>query len=146
MSATALQPTTLATPRLRPASLPPGPHAPRPPALRVLEGGRSPAGQARRAVYRRRRLAVLAVLTVVVAAALLLASAVLARVAGDGTPDPVAGSSAAAAEVHVVQPGDTLWSIARSLEPEGDVRLVVDRLVDLNGGAPITVGQQLVLP
>ena len=144
MSATALQPTTLATPRLRPASLPPGPHAPRRPALRVLEGGRSPAGQARRAVYRRRRLAVLAVLAVVVTAALLLASAVLARVAGDGTPDPVAGSSSA--EMHVVQPGDTLWSIARSLEPEGDVRLVVDRLVDLNGGAPITVGQQLVLP
>ena len=150
MSATALQPTTLATPRHRPASLPPGPHAPRRPALRVLEGGRSPAGQARRAVYRRRRLAVLAVLAVVVTAALLLASAVLARVAGDGTPDPVAGSSSSssssAAEVHVVQPGDTLWSIARSLEPEGDVRLVVDRLVDLNGGAPITVGQQLVLP
>ena len=145
MSATALQPTTLATPRLRPASVPPGPHAPQRPALRVLEGGRSPAGQARRAVYRRRRLAVLAVLAAVVAAALLLASAVLARVAGDGTPDPVAGSSATA-EVHVVQPGDTLWSIARSLEPEGDVRLVVDRLVDLNGGAPITVGQQLVLP
>jgi LysM repeat protein len=111
----------------------------------VLEGGRSPAGQARRAVYRRRRLAALAILVAVVAVALLLASAVLARVAGDGTPDPVAGSSAPA-EVHVVQPGDTLWSIARSLEPEGDVRLLVDRLVDLNGGAPITVGQQLVLP
>jgi nucleoid-associated protein YgaU len=145
MSATALQPTTIAAPRLRPASVPPGPHAPQRPALRVLEGGRSPAGHARRAVYRRRRLTVLAILVAVVAAILLLASAVLARVAGDGTPDPVAGSSSAA-EVHVVQPGDTLWSIARSLEPEGDVRLVVDRLVDLNGGAPITVGQQLVLP
>jgi Tfp pilus assembly protein FimV len=110
----------------------------------VLEGGRAPARVAQQALYRRRRLAVLAVVAVVLVAALLLANAVLARTAGGGTPHPVAGTSPAAGVI--VQPGDTLWSIARRLAPDADVRLVVDQLVDLNGRAPLTVGQRLQLP
>ena len=48
---------------------------------------------------------------------------------------------------YVVQPGDTLWSIARSLQPEGDVRPVVHGLLDANGGAPaLSVGQVLMVP
>jgi hypothetical protein len=47
--------------------------------------------------------------------------------------------------VHVVQAGDTLWSIARTLHPDGDVRPLVDRLVELNGGDHLEVGQVLVL-
>ena len=39
--------------------------------------------------------------------------------------------------VYVVQPGDTLWSIARELDPTGDVRADVDRLADLNGTAAL---------
>lgn len=131
-------------PRHQPTTVPPGPGSPRRPALRVLEGGRAPGRLAQRAVYRRRRLAVLAVVLLLTAAVLVLANAVLARTAGDGTPAPVAGTSAST--VHVVQPGDTLWSIARELEPAGDVRLTVDRLVELNGGAPLVVGQRLELP
>ena len=58
------------------------------------------------------------------------------------------GSAAAASARHaasgyVVQPGDTLWSIARRLQPEGDVRPLVDQLVDLNGGTDLAVGQRL---
>ena len=131
-------------PRTRPTTVPPGPTSPARPALRVLEGGRAPGRVAQRTVYRRRRLVAAAVAVLVVAALVLLTNAVLVRTAGGGSPAPVAGSSSAA--VHVVQPGETLWSIARSLEPDGDVRLVVDRLVDLNGRAPLTVGQRLQLP
>jgi len=86
----------------------------------------------------------LLLLVAVVSTAILLANAVLAGSAGGGTPTSAAGSSAPA--VHVVQPGDTLWSIARSIDPDGDVRVTVDRLAALNGRGPLQVGQQLVLP
>jgi hypothetical protein len=43
----------------------------------------------------------------------------------------------------VVRPGDTLWSIARSLQPGGDVRDLVDRLAERAGGAQITPGQRI---
>lgn len=51
-----------------------------------------------------------------------------------------------AASGYVVQPGDTLWSIARHLQPQGDVRPLVDQLVDLNGGTDLAVGQRLPIP
>ena len=38
---------------------------------------------------------------------------------------------------YVVQPGDTLWSIARRLQPEGDVRALVHQLVAANDGAEL---------
>lgn len=48
----------------------------------------------------------------------------------------------------VVRPGDTLWSIARSVSGSEDVRAVVDRIQQLNhlGGAPLRPGQVLQLP
>ena len=131
-------------PRLRPTTVPPGPRPPRRPALRVIEGGRAPGAAARQAAYRRRRVAAVALLAAVVLTALLLANAVLAGSAGGGTPTTAAGTARPA--VHVVQPGDTLWSIAEELAPSADVRLTVDRLVSLNGRAPLQVGQELVLP
>lgn len=48
-------------------------------------------------------------------------------------------------EIHVVQPGDTLWSIATEIAPADDVRATVDRLADLNGGASLEVGQRLII-
>lgn len=55
-------------------------------------------------------------------------------------------ASRRAASGYVVQPGDTLWSIARRLQPDGDVRPLVDQLVDLNGGTDLAVGQRLPIP
>ncbi len=48
----------------------------------------------------------------------------------------------------VVQPGDTLWSIARSVAGDGDVRPVVDAIQNLNAldGAHLVPGQVLQLP
>lgn len=149
MTATALTVTALTVsdlsvaPRRQPTTVPPGPGAPHRPALRVIEGGRAPGRRAQQAVYRRRRLAALALVVAVVAALVLLVSAVLTRTAGGAAPEAAAGAPSA---VHVVQPGETLWSIAQELAPGADVRLTVDRLVDLNGGAPLQVGQRLVLP
>ncbi len=45
----------------------------------------------------------------------------------------------------VVQPGDTLWSIARGIQPTGDVRQLVDRLAVRAGGAAVASGQRLDL-
>lgn len=65
-----------------------------------------------------------------------------------GTAGPVSppGTGAGvAAPVHVVHPGETMWTIARDLSPDGDVRSTVDRLVALNGTADLQVGQRLRL-
>ena len=57
----------------------------------------------------------------------------------------VSGAYVISDGVYVVQPGDTLWSIASSLT-SGSIRGYVADLVSLNGGASIDVGQILVLP
>lgn len=49
----------------------------------------------------------------------------------------------------VVQPGDTLWAFARSIDGTADPRVVVDAIVDLNGlrsGGDIHPGDVLVVP
>jgi nucleoid-associated protein YgaU len=58
------------------------------------------------------------------------------------------GLQLAGASTVVVQPGDTLWSIARSVAPEEDPRAVVDAIVDLNGldGVDLLPGAELQLP
>lgn len=90
----------------------------------------------RGAVLRRRRVAAL---VFSVAALLGAVRAVAAFGAG-----PASGSERRP-PIHVVQPGETLWSIAESLDP-GDVRGLVRRLAKLNGGDELKIGQRLVLP
>lgn len=48
----------------------------------------------------------------------------------------------------VVQPGDTLWSVAQRAEPGADPRTVVDRIKELNGlrGDAIVAGAVLQVP
>lgn len=90
-----------------------------------------------------------------VLAALLVAAWLLAAgVLGGGpsaTSPPAAGSGApgsivpVASSSYVVQPGDTLWSVARRLSPDGDVRPLVDHLDRQTGGRPLRVGQRIPL-
>ena len=47
--------------------------------------------------------------------------------------------------MHVVQPGDTLWTIAATIDTDGDVRDTVDRLAATNGGSALEVGQRLII-
>ena len=150
MSSTALQ---LRPARLQPTTVPPGPDRPARPELRLLEGGRAPAAVAQQAIYRRRRLGV-AVVAAVLLATLLLAAPAVDRIAGDPSPtSAVARRAAGVAALPpapgpsvIVQAGDTLWSIAAAVAPEVDVRVTVDRLVALNGAAPIVPGQELEVP
>jgi len=98
-------------------------------------------------IYWRRRMAVL-IVGVVLLAAVAAGIGVLRGVAN--APAPVApatvGAGAASPDIHVVQPGDTFWSIARALQPTGDVRPLVDRLVSAHGGGPLQVGDRIALP
>jgi LysM repeat protein len=58
----------------------------------------------------------------------------------------LAGETIAAHKAYVVQPGDTLWSIAVRLDPTGDPRPLVAKLAAQNGGVDIVPGEQLTLP
>ncbi|MDO8730982.1 MAG: LysM peptidoglycan-binding domain-containing protein [Actinomycetota bacterium] len=53
-----------------------------------------------------------------------------------------------ATAVVVVQPGETLWSIAQSVAPSADPRETVSRIRDLNGmtSAVVIKGQSLIVP
>lgn len=91
-------------------------------------------------VYRRRRLAVAGLVLVLVVLASALASSLLGAAAADRlAAEPVATVSV------VVEPGDTVWSLAESVAPGADPRPVVDAIVDANGGAALTAGQRLTL-
>jgi hypothetical protein len=43
----------------------------------------------------------------------------------------------------VVQPGDTIWSIARRIHPDGEIRGVVDELQQRVGGTALDVGRHI---
>jgi hypothetical protein len=114
------------------------------PALRLVR----PALPDRATRIRRRRLALLIVAVACVVATALAVQAIagMARIDGSSAPEavevrpvPVAGQR------YVVQPGDTLWSIATEIAPDADPRAVVDALRDANGGPELEVGDELVL-
>lgn len=125
------------------------------PALRLVP----PLCPRSSAVYARRRLAVALLVLLVGVLALRLVGGLAAPTDSVGTTSggepgvtvrsPAAyGASATpvpAGAIYVVQPGDTVWSIARALAPGGDIRATVDRLAGLNGGAALEVGQHLRL-
>ena len=48
---------------------------------------------------------------------------------------------------RVIEAGDSFWSLAVELDPEGDPRPIVDALVAVNGGSSeLVVGQRIVVP
>jgi LysM repeat protein len=148
-----------APPLAAPGGLDTGGAEPAGPPLRLLPGGRDAVLRHRRpqAVYRRRRLVAAVVGAVLLIAALSGASALEERLtasaSGASASAPTAAASVvgaptasdAAADTYVVQAGDTWWSIARSLQPEGDIRGLVDELAAANGGSGLVVGQQVDL-
>jgi hypothetical protein len=95
--------------------------------------------------WRRRFAAALVTLAIVVPAVSLAAQAGSA----------LGGSSLAAPERHptaenltrvVVEPGDTLWSIAEQLVDGGDPRPVVDALIEARGTTVVVPGETVVWP
>ena len=102
---------------------------------------------------RRRRLAALVVLVLLVSslAAGVRAVSGLASAGGSSGPEQVeprataTGAGPVAGTEYVVQPGDTLWSIAAQIAPDDDPRVVVDALRAANGRVDLQVGTRLDL-
>jgi nucleoid-associated protein YgaU len=78
----------------------------------------------------------------------LLAAVAAVSLFGLGLAIGAHGSTSAGYTTIVVQPGDTLWSIAAARYPADDVRVRVDDIEQANGLASPTlqVGQTLRLP
>jgi nucleoid-associated protein YgaU len=77
-------------------------------------------------------------------AAMIAALVVGGEAASAGAKEAAAATPGA---LHVVvQSGDSIWSIARRVQPTGDVRPLVDNITRANGSAAITAGQTILVP
>jgi hypothetical protein len=104
-------------------------------------------------VYRRRRLVAAVAVCLFTAVVLLATGSVLRSAVGalggspltpPGAPDPTARP--VAAQTIVVQSGDTLWSLARRMQPSGDVRPLVDKLAAAHRGTALQPGDRIPVP
>ena len=102
-----------------------------------------PVGRVSEATYRRRRAVVGTALAACVAVGAVSAYDVLA---GSGSVPASAAVSQPARVTTVAGPGDSLWSIAERHHGDVSITRYVDKLVQLNGGPTIQVGQLVVLP
>jgi LysM repeat protein len=100
------------------------------------------ADRASTTVYVRRRLLVSLVLATILAIVWLSAGNVLANRGGE----PASASAVRPATSYLVQPGDTLWSIAAAHHGDTSQSAYVDVLVQINGGAGLQIGQVISLP
>lgn len=107
------------------------------------------AGSAPRRVGGLRLTARGRVVLLLVTAALALLALSVGRAASQAAPEGAgAGAGRLALEQVTVQPGETLWAIARRVAPGSDPRQVTAQLMRLNRlpGPQLRAGQQLLLP
>ncbi len=88
----------------------------------------------------------------VVAAAAALLVTVMSLLAAGAAQATNHGPSPRAARQNlaqvVVRPGQSLWSVAESADPDQDTRAVIQQIIDLNSlsGDTVAAGQQLWVP
>lgn len=97
-------------------------------------------------VYLRRQLVAGVLVLVVSGLALFGALAALGTLAPQAATAPTSSPEPGAA-VHVVQPGENLWSVASDVagDRNGDLRPVVDELAARAGGSALQPGQRISL-
>jgi LysM repeat protein len=89
------------------------------------------------------------VVAAALAALLITGLSLIAAVSARATSHPAPQGKARQSLVQVVvRPGQSLWSVAESADPDADTRLVIQRIIDLNGltGDAVQPGQQLWVP
>ena len=91
-----------------------------------------------RTYLRRRVVVVLAFLTFALALSFILPDTSAAAEQGE--------VASVVSQKHIVAlTGDTFWTIAQRVDPYGNITLLVDQLVIINGGT-VTPGQKIFLP
>ena len=127
-------------------------HATRPGAALVgaasLETAQARPVRTRVRLTRRGRIVVATLITasvVLVAALAWLAGTTRAEAAGSGPPASAVYHSLRSV---VVQPGESLWTIATQADPAGDPRAVMQEIIDINAlhGTSVQPGERLWLP
>lgn len=106
--------------------------------------GRTAPGQPGVRLTRRGRIVVGVLVSVPFAAILMVMGSLSADA---GTAGPASGAGPVTGIV-VVQPGESLWQIARQVAPQADPRATLTAIRELNGlGSDVVVpGQALVVP
>ncbi len=89
--------------------------------------------------FRRRRI----VAAVLAAGVVVVAGQAGGALGGSPLAAPERRPTASSVQTVVVQPGDTLWAIARRLAPGEDPRPLVDQLAAAHGSGPLLPGQVL---
>jgi len=112
--------------------------------LRIAQSTRSNGPEGARQPVRltaRGRAAVFFLLSVVTLLLIVIAT-------GGTSADASATPGGPATASIVVTSGDSLWTVAKSLRPNGDPRAMMHTLVELNNlqGADLVPGQQLIVP
>jgi LysM domain len=117
--------------------------APRRPAQAQMARARPRARLTRRGRIVMSALVIAAMLLVAVLA--WIGGATRAEAAGSGSPPSAVYRNLASV---IVQPGESLWTIATQAEPTADPRSVIQQIIDLNalGAASIQPGQRLWVP
>src|SRR5580704_14675478 len=127
-----------------PAAAPPG--APRPVAV-PRPARRTPAAQLAVSPLRltRRGRVVVAGLAVLLVSVLSLLAAGAAQATSHASPLSAAGHGLGQV---VVRPGQSLWSVAESADPDADTRLVIQQILELNPlhGDTVFAGERLWVP
>lgn len=131
------------------------PQLERTPRLVLLPAYQGPAYQGPAPVsptlYWKRRLVALVVLATLALGAWSLATNAMSLVGANAASTPASAGAVSAPGVvqsqqWTVRPGDTLWSIARSVKPSGDIRPVLNPLIKQYAGQPLQVGQSIAIP
>ncbi|HEX3947576.1 MAG TPA: LysM peptidoglycan-binding domain-containing protein [Acidimicrobiales bacterium] len=91
---------------------------------------------------RRRRLA----LGALVVGLLVALAFPISALGGQPVPAASAAGTSGAGTVYVVQPGDTLWSIASRIDGNGNPRPLVEALTAKLGSATVVPGEHIDIP
>lgn len=104
------------------------------------------ARRAQRATRRtRRRRVVLATVAVLLSVGLALPFSILGG-SRPGARVAPARAATAGADVYVVQPGDTLWSIASRFDRTGNPRALAEALAKETGSSAVVPGERIQIP
>ena len=114
------------------------------PELRLIQGGATRRPPARTVSPLLAGLMAFLVVVAVLAGSIALGRGALAALSPSAPP--AAAAPRPGDHLVRVRAGDTIWSIARRLQPTGDIRPLVDRLVAANGSAAIQAGDRLIVP